>query len=149
MRGPHDTQFYEALRSLTSEYESAQRLGYWPGAGFLSAGATLGGHRRSLPSTYEDRRRLAAEAAVRRQVPPVRRGGTPVPSSVPMRDLAAEAALRRQQDAKTCASASQDEVDEVLAEMQGEQVAIEVLDSDDDEPVLRGRGTWEDPIIMD
>ncbi|WFD21140.1 hypothetical protein MCAP1_003397 [Malassezia caprae] len=137
VRGPHDTQFYEALRSLTSEYETAQRLGYWPGAGFLSAG------------TQEERRRLASEAAARRRVPPVRLGGTPVPSSVPMRILAAEAALRRQQDAKTCASASQDQVDEVLAEMQGEQDAIEVLDSDDDEPVLLGRGTQDDPIVME
>lgn len=70
-----------------------------------------------------------------------------MPSSVPMRDLAAEAALRRQQDAKTCASTSQDQVDEVLAEMQSD--AIEVLDSDDDDPVLLGRGTREDPIVME
>lgn len=150
MRGPHDTQFYEALQSLTTEYENAQRLGYWPGAGFLTAGAKLGGHRNSLSGTSEERRQLAAEAAVRRQTPPLRLGGSPVPSSVPLRELTAEAALRRQQDAKTCASASQEQVDEVLSEMQGsEQDVIEIVDSDEDDPLPQGRGTREDPIVMD
>lgn len=149
MRGPHDTLFYEALQSLTSEYETAQRLGYWPGAGFLSAGARLGGRRGSLP-TLQERRILSAEAAVRRQTPPLRLGGTPPSPFVPLRDLAAEAALRRQADAQICASASQVQLESALTEMQGDgQDIIEVLDSDDDDPVPSARGTRDDPIVMD
>ena len=54
VRGPHDTQFYTTLTQLTDEYDAAQRLGYWPGDGFLTPGTRLGG--APVPATLAVRR---------------------------------------------------------------------------------------------
>lgn len=91
MRGPHDTKFYAALHGLTAEYEEAQRLGYWPGAGFLTPGTRLGGaDGADVPRNLA--RVQAAEAALRRQraggQPPTRLGGRS--ATRPLRELAAE-----------------------------------------------------------
>lgn len=90
MRGPHDTQFYTTLAQLTEEYDTAQRLGYWPGAGFLTPGVRLGG--RGAPLSPEARRARAAEQALQRQRTQqgtFRLGGA-APGQRSLRELAAE-----------------------------------------------------------
>lgn len=145
MRGPHDDVFYHTLQALTDEYTTAQRLGYWPGAGFLTPGTRLGG--RSVPSNAWERRQLAATAAVRRQGQTA--GGTRLggaASSRPLNQLAAEAALRRQRDARTCAS--QQDMQEILnSTREADVVALD--DSDEDTPSGVARGTCDDPILIE
>lgn len=162
VRGPHDTQFYSTLAKLTEEYDTAQRLGYWPGAGFLTPGVRLGG--RDAPLSPEARRQRAAEQALRRAqgsrlgAGGMRLGGAPR-GDRSLRELAAEvrswltqAALRRIRDAQTCASASAEEAESIRAETEAaERDAIVVVDSDeeDDAPrAARASGTRHDPIVL-
>lgn len=137
--------FYHTLQALTDEYTTAQRLGYWPGAGFLTPGTRLGG--RSGPSNAWERRQITAAAAERRQGQTsqgTRLGGAA--SSRPLNQLAAEAALRRQRDARTCAS--QHDMKEILTStLEADVVALD--DSDDDTPSVVARGTYDDPILIE
>ncbi|WFD45229.1 hypothetical protein MPSI1_003907 [Malassezia psittaci] len=142
VRGPHDVQFYETLATLTNEYETAERLGYWSGSGFLSQGARLGGRGHHL--TPAQRRQVAAEQAARRAKNAsrgsARLGGSSMKDRS-LRELAAEvrlasltkAALRRIQDAKTCASATSSEAQAIKEQTDtAEREAITVVDSDED-----------------
>ncbi|WFC96468.1 hypothetical protein MBRA1_003125 [Malassezia brasiliensis] len=154
VRGPHDTQFYTTLAQLTDEYDAAQRLGYWPGDGFLTPGTRLGG--TPAPTTLAARRERAAAHALQRARTPgaVRLGGVAAPGR-PLRELAAEAAVRRARDAQTCASATSSEATAIRAATEAaERDAIVVSDSDDepdtprDAPRARPAGTRHDPIVL-
>lgn len=161
VRGPHDTQFYTTLTQFTDEYDAAQRLGYWPGDGFLTPGTRLGG--APVPATLAVRRERAATKALQRAQTPgaVRLGGVAARGR-PLRELAAEAAVRRARDAQTCASASSSEAAAIGAATEAaERDAIVVSDSDDerderddardgerDAPRARPAGTRHDPIVL-
>ncbi|KAI3624840.1 hypothetical protein CBS14141_003268 [Malassezia furfur] len=160
VRGPHDTQFYTTLTQLTDEYDAAQRLGYWPGDGFLTPGTRLGG--APVPATLAVRRERAATKALQRAQTPgaVRLGGVAARGR-PLRELAAEAAVRRARDAQTCASASSSEAAAIGAATEAaERDAIVVSDSDErderddardgerDAPRARPAGTRHDPIVL-
>ncbi|WFD34361.1 hypothetical protein MCUN1_001200 [Malassezia cuniculi] len=164
VRGPHDTRFYSVLEELTARYDSAMRLGYWPGAGFLSPGQRLGGGR--APATLFERRNAAVAAAASRASGShggaYRLGGTN-PTQRSLRELAAEAALRRIADSKTCASALAEA--EQLADVAGDDDVVVVSDDSDDDssshnglhsppthphrPAAGLRGTPDDPIVLD
>ncbi|KAI3617067.1 hypothetical protein CBS9595_002976 [Malassezia furfur] len=154
VRGPHDTQFYTTLAQLTDEYDAAQRLGYWPGDGFLTPGTRLGG--MPVATTLAARRERAAAHALQRAHTPgaVRLGGVAARGR-PLRELAAEAAVRRARDAQTCASATSSEAAAIRAATEAaERDAIVVSDSDDehdsarDAPRARPAGTRHDPIVL-
>ncbi|WFD00991.1 hypothetical protein MYAM1_003751 [Malassezia yamatoensis] len=142
VRGPHDVAFYETLATLTNEYETAERLGYWSGSGFLSQGARLGGRGNHL--TPAQRRQVAAEQAARRATNAsrgsARLGGSSMKDRS-LRELAAEvrlasltkAALRRIHDAKTCASATSSEAQAIKQQTDtAEREAITVVYSDEE-----------------
>lgn len=63
-RGPHDTRFYRLLEELVARFNTAERLGYLPGIGFLLPGQRLGG--KAAPQTLFERREAAAAAAGKR-----------------------------------------------------------------------------------
>ncbi|KAL4399701.1 hypothetical protein ACI68E_004084 [Malassezia pachydermatis] len=67
-----------------------------------------------------------------------------------------QAAMQRIRDAQTCASASQHDVEEVLAETQqaeAQRNVIVVLDSDDEDtytpPMANATGSRDDPIEIE
>ncbi|WFD32941.1 hypothetical protein MSPP1_003994 [Malassezia sp. CBS 17886] len=163
VRGPHDTVFYRTLRDLTAEYDEAQQLGYWPGAGFLSEGLRLGG-TAFAPLQLSERRRRAADKVQERagaRGSAGRLGGRAGDRT--MRELAAEAALQRMRDAETCASAlPQEDMDKIISDADDSQDGrppIIVIDDDEEtsaprrptpvppRPPETGRSP-HDPIIL-